>query len=136
MHQEREPGKELFVDWMGDTLEVVVDPDTGEILRAHFFVAALGNSGYPYVEAFTDEKQDKWLLAHAHALEYYKGIPRIVVPDNCKTAVSKPQYYDPVINPAYWEWAKHYEVAVIPARIREPQDKPVVEESVGWLETW
>jgi len=136
MHQEREPGKELFVDWMGDTLDIVVDQDTGELQRAHFFVSTLGNSGYPYVEAFPDEKQEKWLLAHAHALEYYQGVPRVVVPDNCKTAVTKPQYYDPVLNPAYWEWAKHYEVAVIPARIREPQDKPVVEESVGWLETW
>lgn len=55
---------------------------------------------------------------------------------SCKTAISKPQYYDPVINPGYWEWAKYYGVAVIPARIREPQDKPVVEESVRWLETW
>jgi transposase len=136
MHQEREAGKELFVDWMGDTLEVVVDSETGELQRAHFFVAALGNSGYPYVEAFPDEKLDKWLLAHTHALEHYRGIPKIVVPDNCKTAVSKPQYYDPVINPAYWEWAKYYGIAVIPARIREPQDKPVVEESVGWFETW
>jgi transposase len=136
MHQEREPGKELFVDWMGDTLEVVMDPNTGELRRAHFFVSALGNSGFPYVEAFPDEKQDKWILAHIHALEYYKGIPRIIVPDNCKTAVTKPQYYDPVINPAYWELAKHYGVAVIPARVQEPQDKPIVEESVGWLETW
>ena len=50
--------------------------------------------------------------------------------------ITKPQYYDPVINPSYWEWAKYYGVAVIPARIREARDKPVVEESVGWLETW
>jgi transposase len=136
MHQERTPGKEMFVDWMGDTLDAVVNPETGELYSAHFFVATLGNSGYPYVEAFPDEKLDKWLLAHTRALEYYQGIPRIIVPDNCKTAVTKSQYYDPVINTAYWEWAKHYEVAVIPARVREPQDKPVVEESIGWLETW
>lgn len=111
MHQEREPGKELFVDWMGDTPSLVIDPSTGEGHDAHFFVCTLGNSGYPYVEAFPDEKLDKWLLAYSHAFEYYGGVPRIVVPDNCKTAVSKPQYYDPVINPAYWELAKHYTVA-------------------------
>jgi len=136
MRQEREGGKELFVDWMGDTLPLVVDPTTGEVHKAHFFVGALGNSGFPYVEAFPDEKLDKWLLAHSHAFAYYGGVPRIVVPDNCKTAVSKPRRYDPVINPAYWELAKHYNVAVIPARIREPQDKAPVEESVRWLETW
>ncbi|KLU62630.1 integrase core domain protein [Peptococcaceae bacterium CEB3] len=136
MHQEREPGKDMYVDWMGDKLPAVVNPETGEVHEAHFFVAALGNSGYPYAEAFPDEKLDKWLLAHTHALQYYQGIPRIVTPDNCKAAITKPQYYDPVLNPTYWEWAKHYEIAVIPARVREPQDKPVVEESVGWLETW
>ena len=136
MHQEREAGKELFVDWMGDKLPLVVDQSTGELCTAHFFVCTLGNSGFPYVEAFPDEKLDKWLIAHTHAFEYYGGVPRIVIPDNCKTAVSKPQYYDPEINPAYWELAKHYNLAVIPARIREPQDKALVEESVRWLETW
>ncbi|OPX94662.1 MAG: Integrase core domain protein [Pelotomaculum sp. PtaB.Bin104] len=136
MHQERAAGKEMFVDWMGDTLKIVVNPETGEVFNAHFFVCVLGSSGYPYVEAFPDEKMDKWLSAHANAFEHYRGLPRIVVPDNCKTAVSRPQYYDPVLNPAYWALARHYGVAVIPARIREPQDKAPVEEGVRWLGTW
>lgn len=88
MAQNRDPGKELFVDWMGDTLECVVDSATGEILAAHFFVATLGDSSYPYVEAFPDEKLDKWLLAHVNALRYLGGIPRVIVPDNCKTATT------------------------------------------------
>ena len=136
MVQNREPGKELFVDWMGDTLDCVVDSATGEILAAHFFVATLGDSSYPYVEAFPDEKLDKWLLAHVNALRYLGGVPRVIVPDNCKTATTKPNYYDPAINQSYWEFAKHYEVAILPARVREPQDKAPVESSVGWLETW
>jgi len=136
MVQEREPGREMFVDWIGDTLPCVVDGATGEAFNAHFFVAALGDSGYPYVEAFPDEKLDKWLLAHVHALEWMGGVPRVIVPDNCKTAVSRPGYYDPKINPAYWEFAKHYGVAVIPARIRQPRDKASVESTVGFLETW
>lgn len=59
MVQNREPGKELFVDWMGDKLDCVQDSSTGENLTAHFFVATLGDSSYPYVEAFPDEKLDK-----------------------------------------------------------------------------
>jgi len=136
MAREREPGRELFVDWMGDTLPCVTDPSTGEVQVAHFFVATLGDSSYPYVEAFPDEKLDKWLSAHVHAFEWLGGVPRVVVPDNLKSAVTKPGYYDPKLNPAYWELAKHYDVAVIPARIRKPKDKAAVESSVGWLETW
>jgi transposase len=136
MAQEREPGKELFVDWMGDTLPCVVDAETGEIRAAHFFVATLGDSNYPYVEAFADEGHGSWLRAHVNALEWMGGVPRVIVPDNCKTAVTKASYYDPKLNPAYWDLAKHYDVAVIPARVRKPRDKSTVEGSVGWLETW
>jgi len=136
MVQEHEPGRELFVDWMGDTLPCVVWTATGEMRAAHFFVATLGDSGYPYVEAFPDEKLDKWLLAHVHAMEWIGGVPRVIVPDNTKTAVKKPQYYDPVLNPAYCELARYYDVAVLPARIRKPRDKAPVEGEISWLETW
>ena len=136
MAREREAGRELFVDWMGDTLYCVADPGTGEVQKAHFFIAVLGDSSYPYVEAFPDEKLDKWLLGHVRAFEWIGGVPRIIVPDNLKSAVTKVNYYDPKLNPAYWELAKHYDVAVIPARIRKPKDKATVESGVGWLETW
>ena len=68
MIQEREPGRELFVDWMGDTLSCVVDGESGELRAAHFFVATLGDSNYPYVEAFADEGQENWLTAYVHAM--------------------------------------------------------------------
>ena len=80
MSREREPGREMFVDWMGDTLSCVLDNTTGELLKAHFFVATLGDSGYPYVEAFPDEKIAKWLTAHVHALDWMGGIPRVHSP--------------------------------------------------------
>jgi len=136
MAQNHEPGKELYVDWMGDTLDCVADPVSGKLSTAHFFVSALGCSGYPYVEAFPDEGMESWLAANVHALEYIGGVPRVIIPDNCRTAVTKPHYYDPKLNPAYWELARHYGVAVIPARVRRPKDKSVVEGSVGWLESW
>jgi transposase len=49
---------------MGVTLECVTDSATGDVLKAHFFVAVLGDSSYPYVEAFPNEKLDNWLAAH------------------------------------------------------------------------
>lgn len=134
MVQEREPGRELFVDWMGDTLSCVVDGETGEMQAAHFFVATLGDSNYPYVEAFADEGHESWLTAHVRALEWMGGVPRVIVPDNCKTAVTKASYYDPKLNPGYWDLAKHYDVAVIPARVRRPRDKASVEEYASYYQ--
>ncbi len=134
--QEREPGKELFIDWIGDTLPCVTDYNTGEVHEAHFFVTTLGDGSYPFVEAFPEETQLYWNQGHIDALEWYGGLPRIFVPDNCKTAVVHTNLYDPEINHAYRELARHYGVAIIPARIVKPKDKASVESSVGWLETW
>jgi transposase len=136
MAQNHEPGKELYVDWAGDTLDCVKDPSTGELLTAHFFVAALGYSCYPYCEAFADEKMDNWLTAHIHTFEYINGLPALAVPDNCATAITRANYYDPVINASYLDMARHYNVAIVPARVKKARDKSVVEGSVGWLETW
>ena len=134
--QEREPGKELFIDWIGDTLPCVVDYTTGEIHEAHFFVTTLGDSSFPFVEAFPDETQMHWNQGHIDAFEWYGGLPRILVPDNCKTAVVHTSLYDPQLNHAYRDLARHYQVAIIPARVRKPKDKASVESGVGWLETW
>ena len=134
--QEREPGKEMFIDWIGDTLPCVVDRQTGEIHAAHFFVTTLGDGSYPFVEAFPDETQLNWNQGHIDALNWYGGLPRVFVPDNCKTAVVHTNLYEPSLNHAYREMARYYDVAIIPARIIKPKDKASVESCVGWLETW
>jgi transposase len=136
MVQDRQPGYQLFADWAGDTLDCVLDSETGKLVTAHFFIATLGDSGFPVAEAFPDEKINSWLVAHVHAFTRLGGLPRVVVPDNCKTAIHKAQYYDPVLNRPYQDLAAYYQVAVIPARVREPRDKAPVESAVGWLETW
>jgi transposase len=136
MVQNHEPGDKMFIDWIGDKLDCVIDSDTGEILTAHFFVAVLGYSCYPYAEAFPNEQMESWLTANIHALEHYNGVPRVAVPDNVSTAVTKPNYYDPKLNPTYLDFAQHYGIAIMPARPYRPKDKSLVEGSVGWLETW
>jgi transposase len=122
LHLERKAGELMEVDWIGDTLNCVRNSDNGELINAHFFVSILGYSLFPYVEAFPDEQETNWITANVNALHYYGGVPRIIVPDNCKTAVKTPKYYEPIINSAYWELAEHYEVAIVPARVRKPKD--------------
>jgi len=133
---ERKPGEILEVDWAGETPALVIEQETGELKPIYLFVASVGNSCRLYAEAFPDMTLNCWISAHTHALEYYGARPRLVTPDNAKTAVRKHVRYDPQLNPTYLEWAEHYEVAVVPARPAKPQDKPNVEGGVGWLETW
>jgi transposase len=135
LHILHKAGEKLFVDWAGDTM-TVIDPSTGEIILGYLFVCALGRSGYPYAEAFPTKEKEHWIAAHRNAFEYYRGVPLILVPDNDKSAVTRADKYDPEINKTYREMAQHYNVAVVPARVRKPKDKPKVEKSVKDLETW
>ena len=136
MHIQRKPGEQIEVDWAGDPAHII-DPDTGEILDAYIFVGVMTYSQYPYVEAFMDEKQPSWIAAHVHMYEYFGGVAKILVPDNCRTAVDHNKgWKDQRINAVYQEMAEHYGTAVIPARIRTPRDKANVEGSVGNISTW
>lgn len=97
----------------------------------------LSYSQYPYVEAFTNERQKAWITAHIHMFEYFCGVARILVPDNCKTAViHNNDWYNQEVNTVYHEMAEHYNTAIVPARVRAPKDKPSAEGSVGVISTW
>ncbi len=136
MHINRKPAEQVEVDWAGDTAKLV-DPYTGEIVEAYIFVGVMTYSQYAYVEAFPDEKQQSWIDAHVHMYEYFGGVAKILVPDNCKTAViHNGGWKDQRINAIYHEMAEHYGTAIIPARVRAPKDKPNAEGSVGNISTW
>ena len=136
MHINRKPGEQVEVDWAGDTA-TIIDPDTGEIIKAYIFVGVMTYSQYAYVEAFLDTKQKSWIYAHVHMYEFFGGVAKILVPDNCKTAViHNGGWKSQQINETYQEMAEHYGTAIIPARVRSPKDKPNAEGTVGNISTW
>lgn len=137
MHIQRQPGKQVEVDWAGDPAHII-DPDTGEITEAWLFVGVMTYSQYVYVEAFINERTKAWITAHVHMYEFFGGVAPMLVPDNCTTAVNhqKSDWYTPVLNATYHEMAEHYNTAIIPARVRKPKDKPNAEGSVCNISTW
>ncbi len=136
MHIPRKPGEQVEVDWAGDPA-YITDPVTGEAIAAYIFLGVMSYSQYTYAEAFTDEKQHSWTKAHVHLFEFLGGVPRIIVPDNTKTAViHNTDWYTQEVNRSYHELAEHYGTAIIPARVRKPKDKPNAEGNVGGVSTW
>ena len=137
MHIPRKPGEQVEVDWAGDPAHII-DPDTGEITEAWLFIGVMTYSQYAYVEAFINERTKSWITAHVHMYEFFGGVARTLIPDNCTTAVNhqKSDWYTPVLNTTYHEMAEHYNTAIIPARVRKPKDKPNAEGSVGNISTW
>lgn len=128
--------QQVEVDWAGDPA-YIVDPDTGEVTKVFLFVGVMIYSQYPYVEGFINEQQNAWITAHIHMYEYFGGVAKLLVPDNCKTAVIRNgDWNDPQINRVYHEMAEHYGCAIVPTRVRAPKDKPNAEGTVGVISTW
>jgi transposase len=135
MRQKHKAGEKLFVDYAGQTIPVV-DPATGTVREAQLFLAVLGASSYIFAEPTWTQSLPDWIGSHVRALEYLGGVPEVIVPDNLRSGVSSPHRYEPELNPTYREFADHYSVSVIPARVRKPKDKAKVENGVLQAERW
>ena len=133
MRRVHRAGETLEVDYAGMTLRVI---DAGVPRQAQVFVACLPCSDLTYAEATWSQGQEDWLAAHVRAFAFIGGVPAKLVPDNLKSGVTDACYYDPALNRSYHALARHYEVAVVPARVRKPRDKPSVEGGVRLVEQW
>lgn len=134
MRQEHRAGEKVFVDY-SDGLSIV-DPATGELIPTQLFVAVWGASNYTYAEATLSQTLPSWISSHVRAFQYFGCVPRVVVPDNLKSGVHDPCFYEPEINPTYADMAEHYDCAVLPARPRRPRDKAKVEAGVLIAKRW
>ena len=128
-------GERVYVDYAGETIDVV-DRATGEVRAAQLFVAAFGASHFTFAEATRTQGLSDWIASHTRMLSFFGGRPRVLVPDNTKVAVTSAHRYEPDLNPTYLAFAQHHELAVIPARVRKPKDKAVVESAVQVAERW
>jgi len=134
MRQEHRGGEKLFIDY-SDGLSIV-DALTGELTLTQLFIAVWGASNYTYAEATLSQTLADWIGSHRRAFEYFGCVPRVLVPDNLKSGVSKACKYEPDLNPTYNDMAEHYGCAVLPARPRKPRDKAKVEAGVLIAQRW
>lgn len=134
MRLEYAAGDRCFVDFAGDHMSIVDEADA--VTEVEIFVAVLGCSGLLYVETTRGQDLKSWLLAHDHADSAYGGVPRVTVPDNLKSGVTKACWYDPEINRSYLQMARHFNTVVLPTRTARPRDKAAVEAAVLVVERW
>ena len=135
MRQTHVAGEKLFVDYAGQSVPVI-DAASGEIRRAQIFVAVLGASNYTYVCATATQTAADWVGSIIDALEFIGGVCRLIVPDQPRALIARPDRYEPAVNRLVDEFCDHYDVAVLPARPARPRDKPKVEVGVQVVERW
>lgn len=134
MHLVHKAGDKMFVDYAGQTLQII-DKESGEIIEVQFFVAILAASQLTYAEASLSQKKEDFICSVENAMHYFKGVPEAIVPDNLKSAVTKSNRYEPTLNETFLNFSEHYGTAVLPARAYRPRDKALVEGAVKILYT-
>lgn len=128
-HVEHYAGDQMYIDYAGDRLEIM-DEQSGEARKVEVFVAILPCSHYTYCEAVWSQRKEDLIKACENALIFYGGAPMAIVPDNLRSAVSRSDRNEPIINDDFEAFAEHYGCAVYPARVRHPKDKALVENAV------
>jgi transposase len=129
LHIEQQPADKLYIDFAGSKMSIA-DPYTGEIKEVEVFVAVLGYSGKTYVRACESQRKEDFLSCIVRALNYFGGVPRVLVPDNLKSGVDKANPYEAEINRDLLDLGNHYDMAILPARSLKPRDKAWVERMV------
>lgn len=135
MRQEHRAGEKAFVDYSGKRPEII-DAETGECIAVELFVAVLGASNFTFAEATRTQRSVDWIASNMHALEYFGGAPELLVPDQLKSGVTRPCWYEPGVQRTYGDFATHYGTAVLPARPGKSRDKAKVEGAVLIAQRW
>jgi transposase len=126
---QHKTGEKLFIDFAGKKLSYI-DKDTGEVIYCQVFAACLPYSDFSFAMAVPSQSIADFLYALRCCLQALGGVPEVLVPDNLKAAITKASPYEPDINRAMEDFANHYGTVVVPARVRKPQDKALVENGV------
>jgi len=123
-------GEEAQVDFF--SVGLWDDPDTGRRRKLYAFLMTLSHSRHQFLYPVVAEDALAWLEGHVAAFTFFGGVPRRVVPDNLSAGISRPDRYDPRVNRAYGELARHYGCLIDPARVAKPRDKARVERGVSY----
>jgi transposase len=122
-------GDKLFVDFAGKKLNYI-DRATGEEIEVEVLVTILPASQYIYVEAVPNQKLPNFIGGIMNALKFIGGVPKGIITDNLRGAVTKSGKYQSTINKTFQAMALHYNTTIDPTRPYRPKDKALVEGAV------
>ncbi len=130
MKLDHKAGDKLMIDFAGKHLHIT-NKETGELIPVEVFVAILPCSQYTYAEACMSQKREDLVSCVGNALQYIGGVPKAIISDNLKSAVTRSSKYEPQINKTLKDFAHHYGCVINPTRSYSPQDKALVENAVN-----
>jgi hypothetical protein len=121
MHFEYKPAEVMMIDFAGDKISFT-DKSTGEVIACPVLVCILPFSGYSYAVALVDASIPQVVKALNQCLQFFGGVPFSLKTDNMKQLVFKSCRYEPVFTEVMQQWALHYNLHLVAARVARPKD--------------
>jgi len=130
VRMEVEPGAEAQVDF-GLGAWVLV---AGRRKRPHLFRIVLSHSRKAYSEVVWRQTTESFIRCLENAFRFFGGVPKTLVIDNLRAAVTRTDWYDPELNAKVAEFCRHYNTAMLPTRPAMPQHKGKIEAGVKFAQ--
>jgi transposase len=124
------PGEEAQIDF-GTGVPITL-PD-GKRRKTHVFRVVLSHSRKAYSEVCYRQTTEDFLRAIENAFWHFGGVPKTLVIDNLKAAVTHPDWFDPELNPKLLSFCQHYGTVVLPTKPRTPRHKGKIERGIGYV---
>jgi transposase len=105
----------------------------GKTRKAWVFIMILSHSRYMYAEITLDQSVKTFIMCHVRAFRYFNGVPKIIKIDNLKAAITQADFYEPLVQRTYAEFAKHYGFLPQPCRVYTPTDKGKAESAIKYV---
>ncbi|MDH4191892.1 MAG: IS21 family transposase [Betaproteobacteria bacterium] len=112
---------------------VLIDPASSKPRRTWCFVMTLCWSRHQYVEFVWDQTVPTWLGCHRRAFEWFGAVPRRLIIDNAKCAITRACAREPLVQRAYAECAEGYGFRIDACPPADPQKKGIVEAGVKYV---
>jgi transposase len=125
------PGEEAQIDF--GTGAPIVTPD-GKRRRTHVFRVVLSHSRKAYSEVVFRQTTEQFIRCIENAFWHFGGVPKTLVIDNLKAAVTKADWFDPELNPKILAFCAHYDTTVLPTKPYMPRHKGKVERGVDYVQ--
>jgi len=123
-------GEEAQIDF-GSAAPVV--GSDGKRRNSHVFRIVLSHSRRAYSEAVFRQTTDTFIACLENAFRHFGGVPKTLVIDNLKAAVTTADWYDPELNPKIESFCQYYGTVILPTKPYMPRHKGKVENGIGYV---
>ena len=108
--------------------------ENGKRRRPHLLRVVLSYSRKGYSEVVWRQTTESFIRCLENAFRSFGGVPKTLVIDNLRAAVTQADWFDPELNPKVESFAEHYGTVILPTKPAMPRHKGKIEAGVKYAQ--